>query len=323
MAIVANQKVLTLDLWKLASEIKPGDYLFNSDGKLVQVKSTHPYVADECYEVEFDDHVTIQGDVHLAFMLENSKYRKRLDEYKGVLKFRRPLKRYSVLEIPESGENLSIPTTKPLQFPNQPLPIPPFLFGFWLINRRANKTMVPPTGYSEFIHEKFRDAGYKITTHRLRENGEREFKCHPSIESQLAPFVPRKIPSNYLYSAPDQRIELLSGIIHAKPRQYNKKYDEFAFTTKNQTIHGQVRFLIESLGSKTFTIELKCNKSLKMNFKTRIKLIDVQTPKPLKVHYGRRYIPEIKQIKPQSCVHIEIDDANNTFLVGEGFISAC
>jgi len=323
MAIASNQRILTLDLWKLASEIRPGDYLFNNDGQLVQVKSIHPYVSNECYEVEFDDHVTICGDKHLAFMLENPKYRKRLREYKGVHKFRRPLRRYSVLDIVESGENLSMPTTKPLQFPHQDLPIPPFLLGFWFLGKRANKTMVPSPGWSEFIHQKFKDAGYKITTHRLRMNNEREFKCHPSIESQLAPFIPKKIPARYLYASVEQRIELLSGLVYARRGHYNVKNDEFVFTSKNRELMNQIRFLAESLGSKTFTIQKKDTGSFVMNFKTYIKLIDTQVSKPLKIHYGRRYIPEIRQVKPQSCVHIETDGANNTFLVGEGFISAC
>jgi hypothetical protein len=323
MAIAANQRILTLDLWKLASEIKEGDYVFNSDGKLVKVKLVQPYVANECYEVKFDDHVTVCGDTHLAFMLETDKYRSRLKQYKGVHKFRRPLRRYSVIDIIDSGENLSTPTTKPLQFPNQGLPVPPFLLGFWFFAKRYNGTMVPPAGHSELVHQKFKDAGYKLTFHKRRSHGEYEFRCHPSIESQMAPFVPKKIPANYLYASVEQRIELLSGILYGKRRQYSVKNDEFIFNTLDKEIHGQVRFLVESIGSKTFSLVIKDSNRIRMNFKTRIRLIDTQVSKPLKIHYGRRYIPEIRQISSQSCVHIETDDANNTILVGEGFIPIC
>ena len=38
MAILATEKVLTLDYWKPARKIEVGDYVFDKDGKLVKVK---------------------------------------------------------------------------------------------------------------------------------------------------------------------------------------------------------------------------------------------------------------------------------------------
>lgn len=323
MAITANQRILTLNLWKLASELKVGDWVFNSDGKLVQIKLVQHFVSQDCFEVTFDDHLTIQGNSHLAFCLENTKYRNRLFTYKGVRKFKRPLKRYNVLEAMESNERLSLPTTKPIGFPTQALAIPPFIFGFWFFNRRHNKTLLPPPGMSEFVHQKFKDHGYKITIHRKMPTNEYEFRCHPSIESQLFPDIPKNIPNNYLFCSAEQRIELLSGIIHGKSRQYNPKTNWFVFTTRNYTHSGQIRFIVESLGSKTTTIEHNKDKRREMLYRSKIKLIQNQTSKPIKVHYGRRYLQQITPIGPQSCVHIEIDDENSTFLVGEGFISTC
>ena len=323
MAIVANQRVLTLDLWKLASEIKEGDWVFNSDGKLVQVKLVQHYVSDECYEITFDDHLTIQGDVHLAMLLENKKYRLRVSTYKGVNKFRRPLRRYTVTDMLESDQRLSLPTTKPLNFPNQPLAIPPFLFGFWFFNRRYNKTLIPPAGMSEFVHNQFIDNGYKVTTHRLMKTGEREFRVQPAIESQFLGFLPKQIPNNYLYADAEQRLQLLSGIMYAKTRQYNEKTNWFVFTTKDHTISGQVRFLVESLGCKTQPILYSRDNRIQMKFKCLYPLIQNQQEKQVKVHHARRYINKIKKIARQSCVHIETNDKNGTFLVGEGFISAC
>jgi len=323
MAIAINQRVLTLELWKLASELKVGDWVFNSDGKPVQIKLVQHFVSQDCYEVLFDDHLTVCGDNHLAFRLETQKYRNRLHTYKGVHKFRRPLKQFSVLEAQEWKDRLSLPTTKPISFPHQPLAVPPFIFGFWFFNRRYNQTMIPPPGMSEFVHQKFKDAGYRVTTHRKMKTGEYEFRCHPSIESQFFASIPRNIPNNYLFCDAEQRIELLSGIVHGKSRQYRPDNDWFVFTTRNYAHSGQVRFIIESLGSKTHTKEHNQDKRREMFYQSRIRLIENQVSKPIKIQYGRRYIQQITPIAPQSCVHIEIDDANNTMLVGEGFISVC
>jgi hypothetical protein len=45
-----------------------------------------------------------------------------------------------------------------------------------------------------------------------------------------------------------------------------------------------------------------------------------ESPK-IKVHTARRQIVAIEKIPAQMCVHIETEGADNSFLVGEGFIS--
>ena len=122
MAIIAMEKILTLDYWKYAYQLKPGDYVFNQNGKLVKVKLVQAYRADDCYEVMFNDYLTASGDRHLGFMCETPKYRNRLQTYKGVHKFRRPLKHFAVQNLLETSlisktnsKLYSVPTTKPLQ----------------------------------------------------------------------------------------------------------------------------------------------------------------------------------------------------------------
>ena len=55
MAILATQRVLTLDFWKLANDIVPGDYLFDRNGRPVKVTLVQKYMAQECYEVTMSD----------------------------------------------------------------------------------------------------------------------------------------------------------------------------------------------------------------------------------------------------------------------------
>ena len=147
MAILANQKVLTLDYWKPANKIQPGDYLFDQNGKPVRVKLVQEYFSEDCYEVTLNDYLTISGDKRLEFLVENFKYRLRAMTYKGYHPFRRPLRPMNVENLIEQGYKrednhriYSIPTTKPIELPHQTLPVPPFVFGFWFINRK-------PSGY--------------------------------------------------------------------------------------------------------------------------------------------------------------------------------
>jgi replicative DNA helicase len=312
MAILSNEKVLTLDYWKPASKLQVGDYVFDQSGTPVQIKLVQEYRAQSCYEVTFNDHLRISGDDKLGFLMETPKYRKRTYEYKRVQPFRRPLKPFTVsqldlLELRDHRKRLifSIPTAKPLALPHQDLPIPPFIFGLWFFNRK-------PLNQSDFIVDKFKDYGYKID-----KNG----NITPSITQQLAPNIPTTIPSNYLLASPEQRTELLSGILHSKSRQYHAKDDRFRFSSSHYGTILQIQGLVESLGHRSRLSFDETYKYYTISFKSRTKLMEEQKSPPIKVHQARRYVTKIDSIPNQSCIHIETNGKDNTILVGEGFIA--
>ena len=321
MAVLATEKILTLDYWKPASHLKIGDYVFDRNGKIARVKMVQQFRSEECYEVTLNDYLSIRGDQNLGFAMETSKYRIRACEYKQTRKFKRPLKPFVIADLldqPLKNKRnrllYSIPTTAPIQLPYQDLPVPPFVFGFWLFNEKRDGKMAIPKGVPDTVIEKFKDHGYKI-------RGKREFDVYPSIRSQLSPNVPSKIPENYLLAAPEQRWELLKGIIHAKPRQYSKSRDTFRFTSGHFGTVQQMQYLVESLGHKTKVEYNESKEQYTLLFRSRTQLIEGQKSPPLKVHQSRRYVMEITQIPAQMCVHIETTGLDNTILVGEGFIA--
>lgn len=323
MAILATEKVPTLDYWKPAGKLEVGDYVFDKDGKVVKITLVQEYRAKNCYTVALSDHLSVSGDENLAFPTENLKYRNRVASFKNVLKFRRPLRPVKVVQLLEEPlknkyNNLkySIQTTKPLQFSHQDLPVPPFIFGYWFFNRQKNKKM---TAKSEWILEKFKDHGYKPNAHVWLNY----FTVTPTVESHLLPFIPTKIPNNYLFASEEQRIELLSGILMSKTRQYNQKTDTFRFSSKRFAFVQQVQCLTESLGIKTRLMHDETRTTYTLFFRSRIKLIPEQVSPPLKVHQARRYIVDVRPTQTQSCIHLETTGEDNTILVGEGFIPTC
>jgi hypothetical protein len=327
MAITAQTKVLTLDWWKPANKLIKGDYVFDRQGKLVKVTLVQEYRQEACYEVTFSDHLSVQGDSKLGFPTEDLKYRKRLDEYKGLFKFRRPLKHFTVsqlLELPLKSDRgrlfYSVPTTQPLQLPHQDLPVPPFVFGFWFFNRKSHHVLNAPSGRHDEVAEKLKDYGYKLNLGRKRPGGRVEFTTTPTVESQLVPNIPNKITQNYLLAGFDQRLELLSGIMSAKGSQYNPKTDWFRVTSKHFPTISRIQMLTESLGIKTTVESSETLGNFSLLFRTKHILLGNQTPAQLKVHHARRFITKIKQIPAQLCVHIETSAPDNTILVGEGFI---
>lgn len=332
MAIATNTKVLTLDYWKRAEQLKVGDWVFDKDGNPTQIKLIQTYYSEECYEVTLDDYLSVSGDGRLSFMLENEKYRNRAIQFKMVWQkgFTRPLKRLSVLELLEKGlegrpgrKEYSIQTTKPLKLPNQDFGIPPFIFGYWYTNRKKNKRFNIYQDNREFVFQKFKDAGYRIDEHETPWFKWNYFTVSPNIETQMAPNIPSKIPANYIMASEEQRVELLSGLVNGSFNRYKEKSGKFWIRSRNFADLQQIQGLVESLGIKSAISYLKLRDSYGLSFKTKHKLAPYQDPKPLKVYHDRRYIKEITKIQPQMVVHIETDAPDNTIAVAEGFISVC
>lgn len=327
MAITANTKILTLDYWKPAYKLEVGDYVFDRKGNIVQVKLAQQYQGIRCYEVMFNDYLTVEGDANLALPTENFKYRNRLVTYKGKLEFRRPLKSLTaekLLDTPlldhRNRKTISVPTTNPLALPHQDLPVPPFVFGFWFFARRSTGRMAAAKGTTDFVVQRFKDHGYKVVMGPLINTGEREFSVKPTVESQLIPSIPKMIPNNYLFSSPEQRQDLLSGIACSKNRRYNKKHDRFRFSSRQYDTVRRVQLLAESLGGRSSVSSDPNRNNFTVFFKIRTLIHPEQSSPKIKVHHGRRYISKISEIPTQLCVHIETTGEDNTILVGEGFI---
>jgi len=328
MAILATERVLTLDYWKPAAKVQVGDYVFDRKGKPVKVTLVQEYRAQTCYEVVFNDFLKAGGDQHLTFATENVKYRKRIQSYKGHFKFRRPLRNVTAQTLAESplkdyrDESIySVPTTDPIQLPHQDLPVPPFVFGFWFFNRSPKKLLHVHKEYYQEIEAKLKDYGYIPKIRSGKSKKSTYFTLTPNIEHQLLPVIPTQIPNNYLMGSVEQRTELLSGIMWANPRSYHPKKERFIFSSRLKGVTSRVQHIAESLGSKTYVTFLERNKLFQLTFRSHLKLLPQQEPKPLKVHHNRRAIASVTQIPAQLCVHIETDGEDGTFLAGEGYIA--
>jgi hypothetical protein len=318
---------LTLNYWKFANDLVPGDVVFDQHGKPVTITLTQTYRSDSCYEVMFNDYLTICGDLKLLLPLEDYKYRNRSDGYKGRHKFRRPLKIKTVEELlatplvdHRNRKTYSVPTTAPIKLPHQTLPVPPFIFGFWFFNRRSNGNLIPSPGNRDFILEKFHDHGYLVTEKDLTDLGERNFVTKPTVVSHLIPNIPTKIPNNYLLSSAEQRFDLLQGILYAKSRAFNKTTQQFRFTTKSKPYVMQVQYLAESLGCRTKVQHEPRFGQYTVFIKTKLQFHPDQRVNPNARHIARRFVTQITQLPDQLCTHIQTDGPDQTILVGEGFI---
>jgi hypothetical protein len=181
--------------------------------------------------------------------------------------------------------------------------------------------MSAPPGFTEMVHEQFKECGYKIREHDLLPKGERMFSILPTMESHLLGTPTHKIPNNYLLASVEQRTELLRGILHAKADQFSEKKNSFRFTSKHRTIILQIQGLLESLGHRTTIYYDPWRKYYLLKFRSKLNLMDGQKfSSKITIHHGRRFIKSVTKLPAQLCVHIETDGLDNSILVGEGFI---
>jgi len=327
VAITATSCVLTANDWQYAKDIKPGDWVFNHLGQPVRVKTTQIYRSEECYRVEFDDYLAVEGDANVTLPIEDAQYRKRAMIYKGRMVRTAALKMFNVRDLDESGltfrgnrKKYSVPTTEPIQLPHQPLGIPPFVYGFWFCSRLSKKILRVPYEFADETFQYFKDSGYQIEKLGDYQGKYEKFRTVPSIWDQLKGQQTRKIPVAYLNGSPEQRLDLIKGILATRLCKNTNRIGSFTIKTRKKNLHIAIQFLSESLGAKAEPKHDKITGTYDLRI-TRLKpfLEKMGKHRPV-VHLARRYVNSIKPIPAQLCVHIETDEKNGTFLVGEGFI---
>lgn len=328
MAITATTRVLTGDDWKMAKDIRPGDWVFNRLGQPVKVKTAQTYRSEDCYRVVFDDYLSVEGDRHLAFPTEDHVYRVSGYRYKGKRPWSAKLKRRGIEEMQETGLTFrgnrlffSVPTTNPIQLPDQPLGIPPFIYGFWFIARKPEQILEVPYEFAEKVYENFRNAGYKVKEMGTVRDTYYKFRTEPSIWSQLVGQQTRKIPAAYLNSSEEQRFELLQGMLCAKPCKKVTSKGTFKLKLRNKALITVYQYLSESLGARTSIFHDKTLRNDWLTIKRDPTFLPEQGPVRTNFHHARRYVKSIEPIPAQLCVHIETDDSDGSYLCGEGFIS--
>jgi hypothetical protein len=133
--------------------------------------------------------------------------------------------------------------------------------------------------------------------------------------------IPTKIPQEYFFGSPEQRIEFLRGFFAYQLKSYNKVRDIIEFESRDLHMVRKIQAMVESLGIKTRTEFAKEHKLHRVYFRTNIQIHPKQELKINAIQFKRRFVTGIEKVEGVPCVHIE---AEAPFLIGtEGFIAIC
>jgi hypothetical protein len=324
--IDAKTPIVTDTGWTLAELVKPGDYLFNEEGLPTLVKSVQIFESASSGEIIFDDGlgVTIDGNTKFPILTYNAKniITRGFKPKKDVRSVSEILDVGLIVQKARQHYWFSVPTTRPIQFPEKSLPVPPFIVGVWFTrNIQSPNLSIHKDMVNEYIR-RFRMYGYNAK--RVKRNKDYiSMEFRPNIQHAFLTKYPSKqftIPDEYLISSESQRMDLLRGIFFDKKRGYSTKTDTFRFFCEDISTAKRIQGLVESLGIRTVMYEHPSGSKYRLFFKTDLKIVENQVSKKGWTKFTRRTIRDYKESGPKKFVFI---DTGGFFVAGEGFIPLC
>lgn len=328
MAIASSTPVPTLEGWVPASRISTSSVVFDQNGEPQPVKAVQHYVPSACYEIFFDDGLTVVGDRHLRMTLQTWKWRMRYASWQKSLatskyakkSMKRPLVTKTAAELykgplirADGKTEYSLALSGPVQFPWVDQPVPAYVFGFWLATRTPlGKHWVPTGADLEAIRKRLRKHGFFIRTWKSS-NRKMRMEFRPSIKDSFlfaGHDIAFDLPFTYLMGSAEQRKELLEGLEDGKDAHLLEKSKKFAFSGKSWHSIRLRQSLLESLGYKTLLSHVKIDDYYQLSYAKNAK-------SPV---YTRRFIKKVNKITPVQCSHIETE---RPMLVNEGFLAVC
>lgn len=300
----------TPDGWKTMESLAIGDIVFDKDGKQTKVLGKSQVKTKPCYEITFDDKsVAICDNEHL-WTLEDG----------------------SVIDITQLKVHDKISIAKPLDMPEQVLPIDPYTLGIWLGDGR-NKNGEISSG-DNFVYEEIRRRGYHVG-----EDINKKAAC-PSrtvfglmTELRKLDLLHNKhIPQIYLRASASQRLDLLRGLLDSDGNA-NPFRKQAIFTNCNKKLSDDVLELLLTLGQRPKQHDVNGQ-----GFGLDVKVYPVSF-RPIGINpfllprkadridpaWGsgvshRRLVKKITKVKPRQTQCIMVDSPTSTYLCTKNMI---
>jgi hypothetical protein len=334
---------------KLA-DLKEGDQLFDENGCVCNVVKLHPInLTPEAYKVTFDDGTEIEAcaeHLWLTYTRRNRIQMRNKKQCEPTIKNTKEL--LETLKVSKES-NHSIPVCKPLQFPEQKLPVDPYLFGLWLGNgdRWGRIELLDPEVLKDYPHRITKSSIGKINNWNEEPSKSISYRVfelttgltkigqinnpNKHCKNKDSGFYNKHIPDIYMQSSTEQRMALLQGLMDTDGSCY--KDGRCEFTQVKKDLAYQVLDLIRGLGFKatirqkeSWRYDVQYQDKYVIMFSTSIpvfrlarKLENMKANHTTRVTH--RYIKNIEQIetKPMRC--ITVDSPSHLYLVTRAFIA--
>lgn len=324
-ALCCYTPVLTANRgWVKHIDLKPFDRVFAPSGEQVRVIANTGVMHGQTYEVKTTDRGSlIASGNHMWTMRRKHKLR-----ISGTDQRRITYSDYMVKT--EDLERLAyFPDVQPLRFKERHLPIKPYLFGYWLGDGTKGSSQIT-VGYQDIDEVKsiFDDELIPYSTKDCKryvrlsvypgvrgKKGSNSFTNH--IKSMGA-LNNKHIPDEYLYSSPDQRFQLLQGLMDSDGTT-NSRGTAY-FSNKLKSLAEGVYYIVRSLGYPAYITKYRGyyivqfqGSSLKC-FRIKRKLANCED----RSFTYKRQVKSVEKhdIRDINCIQVE----GGNYLAGKDFI---
>jgi deoxycytidine triphosphate deaminase len=342
-ALGIGTPVPTVDGWRTMGSLRVGDRVFDADGcPTPVVAATDIMLGRPCYEVCFSDGQTIVADAAHLWRTITKSARKQGGAPRIV----------STTEIAaqlRTGNewNHHVALAGPVQYPEQSLPVDPYVLGVWLGDGTSTTAEVTVGHGDEQTLDEIRGAGYEVwkasspcayrigglsrgQIGRVRDAAGR-YRADGSLTSTfraMGLLSNKHVPRSYLTAAEPQRLALLQGLMDSDG--YVDEFGRCEFLSILECLSDAVVELAASLGLRpvkrkkrvTFqgvehgvAYQVKFSPRIPV-FRLRRKLARLKTGKP----HHHRAIVEVRPVASQPVRCIQVAASDGMFLAGEAFI---
>jgi predicted phage terminase large subunit-like protein len=317
-ALDIKEKILTTEGWKTIETLQVGDFVFGSDGLPTRVTGkSEVFRSRKLYRAVSTDGASVVCDGEHLWTVRVQTTDKP-DNYRTV----------STDHLIEANYRHGpyLPLFPPLNAGEKCLPVPPYVLGAWLGDGASScGTMAAHPDDAKHIRARFEALGVETTT----TSWDMTFGTKGLMVKlrKLGVLNNKHIPESYLFASPEQRLELLQGLIDTDGDV--TKQGKVTFNSSNRLLADQVCFLVRSFGLRAqvtardtgFFGGYKSRPSYRVMFKMAgaaslprkaLRCRDKQTYRARSIRF------EDCGIGDTQCITVDREDG--LFLAGEGLI---
>jgi hypothetical protein len=325
-------------------DLKAGDEVFDETGKATRIVAVTDIMTDRaCAEVVFSDGQVITADLDHRWVTTTKAERKH--GRPGSVRTTRDIAQS--LRIRDEW-NHQVQLAEPAQYPEQPLPIDPYVLGVWLGGGHSHTAVITVGHGDEEILDQVQAAGCAVwpadnraaywvggLSHghsgRVRDAVTGQWAPDVSLTSELGAMDllrNKHVPEMYLRASVNQRLALLQGLMDSDG--YVDSIGRCEFVNTNERLSDAVVELVASLGLRStkrkkrvtlYGIEQK--PAFQVKFTPGMQVFRLRR-KAARIKQGRfhsfRAIVDVREceLRPVRCV--QVANPTGLFLAGEGYI---
>lgn len=345
-ALALDTEVPTPSGWRTMGDLRPGDFVFDERGQsCLVISATDVLLRRPCRRVLLSDGTTIVADVGHRWLTSTKAERKR----GAAANIRTTAQIQASLRCRDEWQH-HIALCAPVQYPEQSLPIDPYVFGIWLGDGTTNKAEVTVGARDDdVILGEIRAAGYAVwpatnphsfriggtcpgRVGRLRDARTGRYTGDGSLSTTLRTIGvlrDKHVPHRYLIGSVAQRLALLQGLMDSDGHVDN--YGRCEFVSCREALADAVVELAASLGlrptkrkKRALLNGVDCGLAYQVKFTPRLAVFRLarKLARVKADHHAHRH-RAIVGIEPMPSVPvrcIQVASPRGLFLVGRTYV---